>query len=189
MSEEQEEQVAILKEKAEEARRLGYGPGPKSTEDVSEEEEEEETRAERIAGDLPGWGIGLLLLSWALGMGMCSSLDDGGDLEAGRGLFLTFFGAGILVWLFCRAARYILIDIATDIRKENPNLVGRLGRVIYWLGCAVGILSFPVGVLVWIDEGHMDDPADSLLALVFCLAVGAAAWLVGRIARYVLKGD
>jgi hypothetical protein len=101
----------------------------------------------------------------------------------------TVWGLGFLVFLYCHAARYILVDVTSDMRKEMPNVVGRIGQVLYWFGCAVGILSMPVGVLAWIGEGSLGDPADSLPALLLCLAIGAAAWIVGRTARYILKGD
>jgi len=32
--------------------------------------------------------------------------------------------------------------------EERPGIAGRLGQVIYWFGCALGILSVPVAVSI-----------------------------------------
>ncbi len=159
-------------------------PLKKVTEGMGEEQKKK-PRVERIADGLRGWGIVLLGLSVA---GSCYFVED--EEKQDWGSFFTVWGFGFLAWLFCHAARYILEDVTSDdMRKKEPNVAGRIGQVAYWLGSVAGILSAPVGVFAWIEEGHLKDPADSILALLVCLAIGAAAWLVGRGTRYILKGD
>jgi hypothetical protein len=169
-------------------------PLKKATEFMGEEQEKKPT-VERIADGLRTSARAMILV-FILSLLIFASVyvergERGGGLEE---FFLFDFplmvcGFGFLAWLFCLAARYILVDVTSDMQTQQPNIVGRIGQVIYWLGCAVGILSMPVGVLAWVDEGHLGDPSDSLPALFLCPIIGAAAWLIGRAARYILKGD
>ncbi len=164
------------------------------------EEQKKKTKVERMADALPVWGFRLLVAFCVLGF-LVAIYIDGTEGGAGMGrvirLPLTICGFGFLAWLYCQAARYILVDVTSGMRKEKPNIVGRTGQVIYWLGCVVGILSMPVGVVICLIElieagQNRYNPVDPLQVLLVCLAslaIGAAAWLVGRAARYILKGD
>ena len=72
---------------------------------------------------------------------------------------------------------------------EKPGIVGRIGQVIYWLGCALGLLS--VSVAVWIVfYMRVEYSLDSIAGgpgLV--LGLGLGAWLSGCAVRSILKGD
>ena len=169
-------------EQREKANRLGYDRLEEPPEGVGEEQKEKPT-VERISDALQLTGILVLITSVPVGIWFVI------DQEESTGSLFTVWGFGFLAWFFCRAARYILVDVTSDMRNEKPNVVGRIGQVIYWLGCAVGILSMPAGVLAWVSEIRKDYYDDAISALFLCLAIGAAAWLVGRGARYILKGD
>ncbi len=66
---------------------------------------------------------------------------------------------------------------------EKPGIVGRLGEVIYWLGCALGILSVPAGLLAAYVVNEPFGIAPLGVSILF------GFWLLGRAARYILKGD
>jgi len=159
----------------------GYGPIKEPPESVSEEQKKRPT-VESISDALQVTGIIVLITS------VIWSFTYMNEEEVNTGSIFTTWGFGLLAWFFCRAARYILVDVTGDIQKEKPNTVGRIGQVLYWLGCAVGLLSIPVSVVAWINEGQ-GRYDNRLGVLLVCLAIGAAAWLVGRGARYILKGD
>jgi len=169
-------------------------PFKEPPESVSEEQKEKST-VEGIAGGLRT-SAALSLLAFI------SSLVVVGIVYFGRGEAVTSWeepfrylimvcGFSFLAWYFCHAARYILVDVTSDMQKPKPNVMGRIGQVTYWLGCAVGILSIPASAFLWVGGlgwgGRID--AELLVMILVCLAVGAAAWLVGRGARYILKGD
>ena len=67
--------------------------------------------------------------------------------------------------------------------------MGRLGQVIYWLGCALGILSVPAAVWTFLDLGVEYNFYSIAKGPALVLACGMGAWLSGRVARYILKGD
>jgi hypothetical protein len=170
-------------------------PLKKATEFMGEEQEKKPT-VERIADGLRTSARAMILVFILSLLIFASVYVERG--ERGGGLEEFFFfdfplmvcGFVVLAWFFCHAARYILVDVTSDMRKEKPNVVGRIGQVTYWLGCAVGILSIPVSACVWIVgvDAHKID-AELLVVILGCLAIGAAVWLIGRAARYILKGD
>ena len=75
-------------------------------------------------------------------------------------------------------------------QKKQPNIAGRLGQVIYWFGCVLGVLSVPVAVWLFFlmgpTPGFYGGP---VLIAVFALGAGLCCWLIGRAARFILKGD
>ena len=74
-------------------------------------------------------------------------------------------------------------------QEEKPRIVGRLGQVIYWYGCVLGILSVPVAVWT-VFSTRIEYSLDSIVGgpgLV--LGLGLGAWLSGRAVRFILKGD
>ena len=68
---------------------------------------------------------------------------------------------------------------------EKPGTVGRLGEVIYWLGCALGILSVPAGLLA----AYVVNEPFGIALLGVSILFGFGFWLLGRAARNILKGD
>ncbi len=70
-------------------------------------------------------------------------------------------------------------------QKEKPNMVARLGQVLYWIGSSCAALSALAIWWVLVYEVKHDSNEAALLAL----AVGIVAWLAGFAARYILKGD
>ena len=75
-------------------------------------------------------------------------------------------------------------------QKKRPGIARGLGMVFYWIGCGYGILSIPTAVWVFFDWWCERGPsiAPFLLAAI-CLGIGLGFWLIGRAARYFLKGD
>ena len=91
---------------------------------------------------------------------------------------------------------------------EPPNIVGRLGLVLYWLGCIVAAgcaliaVAILVAILVLHDPERCDYVAKNPWVFLDCryiepypwgdvglaLAAGAAAWVTGRGLRFILKG-
>jgi hypothetical protein len=66
-------------------------------------------------------------------------------------------------------------------------MVGRLGNVLYWLGCIVAGLALLWGFgnfAVLISGSSM--PGENGDQIIKSVAVAIAAWLVGRAIRYVL---
>jgi hypothetical protein len=57
--------------------------------------------------------------------------------------------------------------------------------MIYWLGCGLAIL-LGLYALLGFFFGH---PPYQWAAVVWILALAGGFWLVGRAARYILKGD
>ena len=69
-------------------------------------------------------------------------------------------------------------------QEEKPRIVGRVGQVIYWYGCVLGILSVPAAVSIANAGGQF-----SFSVFVVVLACGFGIWLIGRAARFILRGD
>jgi hypothetical protein len=63
-------------------------------------------------------------------------------------------------------------------------MAARLGNVLYWLGCAVGLVFFAGGYVLISSGGYRLQAFDYVL--VGTPAV--VAWLIGRALRYVLAG-
>ena len=62
-------------------------------------------------------------------------------------------------------------------------MAARLGRVLYWLGCAVSIFVF-VGTMVFVNAEKPN--ASEYVFIAFCTAV---PWVIGRALRYILAGE
>ncbi len=68
--------------------------------------------------------------------------------------------------------------------------MGRLGQVLYGLGCGLGILS--IFVAVWVFYGLWSQwgfHGATFFGVGLCLGAGLVAWLAGIAARFILKGD
>ncbi len=74
-------------------------------------------------------------------------------------------------------------------QKEKPGIVRRLGEVLYWLGCALGVLSVPVAVWAFITMTLKYDLASGAVEAAIFLGAGFCAWLVGHLALYLLIRD
>ena len=74
--------------------------------------------------------------------------------------------------------------------EEEPGIAGRLGQVIYWFGCALGVLSIPAAALafymMWSQFGV---EGSTFFPAALCLGAGVGCWPIGRAARYILRGD
>ena len=57
--------------------------------------------------------------------------------------------------------------------------------MIYWLGCALGILSVPAGLLA----AYVVNEPFGIALLGVSILFGFGFWLLGRAARNILKGD
>jgi len=69
--------------------------------------------------------------------------------------------------------------------QEILGIVGRLGQVIYWVACCLAILAVPGFLLLaYLAVGRF-----GFLDFTIGLACGFCFWLIGRAARYILKGD
>jgi hypothetical protein len=64
-------------------------------------------------------------------------------------------------------------------------MAGRIGNVLYWLGCIVAGLSVLVGVAAYVEEHNK---SGGLFVTGFFIVVALVVWLVGRACRYVLSG-
>jgi uncharacterized membrane protein YjgN (DUF898 family) len=65
-------------------------------------------------------------------------------------------------------------------------MAARLGRVLYWLGCAIGIFVFVV-TMVFVNAVADGKPnASEYVFIAFCTAV---PWVIGRALRYILAGE
>jgi hypothetical protein len=65
-------------------------------------------------------------------------------------------------------------------------MAARLGRVLYWLGCAVSIFVF-VGTMVFANAVADGKPnASEYVFIAFCTT---APWVIGRALRYILAGE
>lgn len=67
-------------------------------------------------------------------------------------------------------------------------MAARLGRVIYWAGCAVAAIGVLLAAVVFLSW-EMSPPAHAINWMLLYVGVAAAAWLFGRAARYVLAGE
>ena len=63
-------------------------------------------------------------------------------------------------------------------------MVGRLGQVLYWAGCAIALVIILFGLVITFNMS--DDNA--WMVTVAAAVVGMGAWLIGRAALYVLAG-
>jgi hypothetical protein len=72
------------------------------------------------------------------------------------------------------------------IPKGKWNMAAWLGRVLYWLGCAISIFVF-VGTMVFVNAVADGKPnASEYVFIAFCTAV---PWVIGRALRYILAGE
>jgi hypothetical protein len=65
-------------------------------------------------------------------------------------------------------------------------MAGRLGKVLYWLGCIIAGLTALIGILIYASEGY--GRKDGPVVTGFVLVVAFAIWLIGVALRYVLSG-
>ena len=74
-------------------------------------------------------------------------------------------------------------------QKEKLDMAGRIGVVLHWLGCALGVLSVPVAVWAFITMTIKYDLASGAVEAAIFLGAGFCAWLVGHLAIYLLIED
>jgi hypothetical protein len=63
-------------------------------------------------------------------------------------------------------------------------MAGRIGNVLYWLGCIVAVLVAGTGVAIYVADGAKND---GLILLGFVLVLAAIPWAIGRAVLYVLS--
>jgi hypothetical protein len=62
-------------------------------------------------------------------------------------------------------------------------MAGRIGNVLYWLGCIIAGLIALAGVYVYIMEGH--GRSDGLVVTAGFFVAAFVVWLFGRAALYI----
>ncbi len=66
---------------------------------------------------------------------------------------------------------------------EEPTLLARLGRVVYWVGSAVAVVIALLGLVAWLFR---DEPASWFFAVIGLFFAGLV-WLIGRAVLYILS--
>ena len=66
-------------------------------------------------------------------------------------------------------------------------MLARLGDVLYWTGCLLGILLVAAAVAFYNLAANIT-PKDMTLVLAILIGLGLIVWLIGRACRYVLAG-
>jgi hypothetical protein len=74
----------------------------------------------------------------------------------------------------------------STIEKRLDAMAGRLGKVLYWLGCIIAGLTAFIGILIYTYEGY--GRKDGLIVTGFVLVIAFAIWLIGLALRYILSG-
>ena len=64
-------------------------------------------------------------------------------------------------------------------------MAGRLGDVIYWIGCLFAFIILGLSVAGWLFEGSR---ADGLLTVGAYALIAAIFFFLARAARYILAG-
>ena len=74
---------------------------------------------------------------------------------------------------------------------EKPGMAARLGQVFDWTGRGLAVLAAFVAFFCLFPRPYKDLnlSLDQGQAVMLFLAVGFGCWLIGRGARYILKGD
>ena len=65
---------------------------------------------------------------------------------------------------------------------RRGSMLARLGNVLYWTGCLLGILLVVAAVALYSDA-----PMDRLHSAIY-IGLAVVVWLIGRACRYVLAG-
>ena len=63
-------------------------------------------------------------------------------------------------------------------------MAARVGNVLYWLSCALAVVTAAIGAVVWFNRTEPGDVA----TVIILVMLAAIAWLIGRACRYVLAG-
>jgi hypothetical protein len=63
-------------------------------------------------------------------------------------------------------------------------MAGRIGNVLYWLGCALAALTIAAGVALYVSEGQ--SRSDGIGIFIGFLVAAAVVWVIGRALLYVL---
>lgn len=64
-------------------------------------------------------------------------------------------------------------------------MVARLGRVMYWAGCAFGMALLVLGIM----GGIANHGADGWFYSIVCVVLAAIGWSIGRLCLYALGGE
>jgi hypothetical protein len=65
-------------------------------------------------------------------------------------------------------------------------MLARLGDVLYWSGCLLGVLFVAAAVAFY--NFATIKPAEIVLVSAVLIGLGIIVWLIGRACRYVLAG-
>ena len=65
-------------------------------------------------------------------------------------------------------------------------MLSRLGNVLYWIGCIVGLICVAIALLGAVAAN--ESTANRITIAVLAGVVGLVAWLIGWACRYVLAG-
>jgi hypothetical protein len=63
-------------------------------------------------------------------------------------------------------------------------MAGRIGNVLYWLGCILAALTVAAGVAMYAVEGH--SRSDGIGVFIGFLVAAVIPWMMGRALLYVL---
>ena len=66
-------------------------------------------------------------------------------------------------------------------------MLARLGNVLYWTGCLLGILLVAAAVAFY-SLAKRGTPEELLFISALLIGLGVVVWLIGRACRYVLAG-
>jgi hypothetical protein len=69
-----------------------------------------------------------------------------------------------------------------------PQMIARLGMVLYWCGLAIASLCEIAAIVVFVIMVNNHAASEAWMAVVFFAIVGGVSWLAGRAAKYVLAG-
>lgn len=70
--------------------------------------------------------------------------------------------------------------------RENPSLIGRLGRVAHWIG-----LAYAAGIALFVGYLMATNPEPSFILAGLAAGLGGGLFFasLGRLVRYVLAGE
>jgi hypothetical protein len=72
------------------------------------------------------------------------------------------------------------------IKSGATEMLAKLGKVIYWLGCILAALIIAAAIAEWFGEAQYRPNG---WVIIFEFAVFAfVVWVIGRTCRYVLSG-
>jgi hypothetical protein len=95
-----------------------------------------------------------------------------------RGVFVGVILAG-LAWLIARGAQ--------RFRVKSPGpMAAWAGRIVYWIGCALGLYSLGLAIYATIYAVKTDKGLVAIQAISLLISIAISYWGIGRVIRYML---